>query len=457
MKLIKRAFAACLSVLGQMKWWAKLALVIVAACFFAGSAIVVTGQPGFCDSCHIMNSYYASWQDSKHSEVNCLDCHLQPGFAGYAKGKINGLAQAVDCMVGRIGTKPNATVMDTSCLRSECHNTEELVSKEIDYKTMKFNHKNHIAKVIDGIQVSCGTCHSHFEGDEHFDVNTGVCFTCHFLRAQESNTRLVQTDCRSCHEVPDKTIERGLVKINHAEFVSYEASCDESCHKKQIEQVSQITDSVCLNCHDFSKEHATETEELHASHTGGEKVECFACHAQVSHARTETFSVTGMMDCRSCHSDTHDVQLRVYTADEHTMEAKGGRILSPMFLTHVECTGCHIEQAEISPGSINSIGKVARAVPQACDKCHEQGTGQRYIPFWQQKIKKLYGQVNRRVEKLETKAQLGSDEETAMKIRETRSLLESVRSDGSWGVHNLKYTEAILLKANEIATEVGQR
>ncbi|MHC4417051.1 MAG: hypothetical protein ACYSU6_00535, partial [Planctomycetota bacterium] len=66
MKLIKRAISACLRVLGQMKWWAKLALVMVAACFFAGSAIVVTGQPGFCDSCHIMNSYYASWQDSKH-------------------------------------------------------------------------------------------------------------------------------------------------------------------------------------------------------------------------------------------------------------------------------------------------------------------------------------------------------------------------------------------------------
>jgi hypothetical protein len=43
------------------------------------------------------------------------------------------------------------------------------------------------------------------------------------------------------------------------------------------------------------------------------------------------------------------------------------------------------------------------------------------------------------------------------KVKEARSLLESVRSDGSWGVHNLKYTEAILIKANEIAAEVGQR
>ena len=35
-------------------------------------------------------------------------------------------------------------------------------------------------------------------------------------------------------------------------------------------------------------------------------------------------------------------------------------------------------------------------------------------------------------------------------ITEARALLHSVASDGSWGVHNLKYTEAMLLRANEI-------
>ncbi len=33
---------------------------------------------------------------------------------------------------------------------------------------------------------------------------------------------------------------------------------------------------------------------------------------------------------------------------------------------------------------------------------------------------------------------------------ETRAILESVKADGSWGIHNVKYTEAMLLKAERI-------
>jgi integrase len=39
------------------------------------------------------------------------------------------------------------------------------------------------------------------------------------------------------------------------------------------------------------------------------------------------------------------------------------------------------------------------------------------------------------------------------RVKQARSILESVSSDGSWGVHNFKYIEAMLLKANEIITE----
>jgi len=55
------------------------------------------------------------------------------------------------------------------------------------------------------------------------------------------------------------------------------------------------------------------------------------------------------------------------------------RVLSPMFLTHVECTGCHIERVARKSGVLDSYGTVAKAVHKACDKCHEEGTGQQYI------------------------------------------------------------------------------
>jgi len=125
-----------------------------------------------------------------------------------------------------------------------------------------------------------------------------------------------------------------------------------------------------------------------------------------------------------------------------------------MFLTHVECTGCHIEREEGHPGTLNSVGKVAKAVPRACDKCHEKGTGQQYIPFWQGKIKSLYEKISSDVDSFEQRRQHETDEQLAQKfesrVKQARAILESVSSDGSWGVHNFKYTEAMLLKADII-------
>jgi len=433
-------------------------LVIVALAIFTAGSIVITAQPGFCKTCHIMNPYYDNWEASSHSHAHCTECHFEPGFVNYVKGKMVAPAHLVNYIVGRVGTKPNATVKDASCLRSECHSTKELASKNTYFNGIKFTHKNHIEKVVDGIRISCVTCHSYFEGDDHFNTNNNVCFTCHFLKNDKSNTRLLQTSCQDCHEVPDKVIERGFVKINHAEFVSYEASCEDSCHKKETEKKSEVSANVCLNCHGFIREQQADSVALHETHTNCEKVECFACHGKVSHGQTSAASVSAMMDCQNCHSDTHQVQRTVYATEYPGHDEKTQRVLSPMFLTHVECTGCHIEQVRRNSGTLDSFGKVAKAVPRACDKCHEKGTGQQYIPFWQGKIKALYKKISGEVDSLEEHRQHETDEQLAQKfesrVKQARSILESISSDGSWGVHNFKYTEAMLLKADKIIAEV---
>jgi hypothetical protein len=482
-KYIKAIFVSVLNVFKQLKWPVKLLLLLVFVSFFVSGAIIVTGQPGFCNSCHIMNSYYASWKTSTHSNVNCLDCHLQPGFTGYIKGKINGLAQVVDCTVGRVSTKPNATIKDKSCLRSDCHSTEKLVSANIDYAGIKFSHNYHIGKEVYGITITCNICHSHFEGDKHFNVNNNSCYTCHFLkdgqtvvrnselvthdserneRRATSNeqraTNMVKTGCTDCHQVPNKVIKRGLVTINHADFVSYKVNCEESCHKKDINITSKVDDNTCLNCHSFSKEPNADPVALHKDHANSEKVECFACHGKVPHGQTAVASISVMMDCQNCHSNTHQIQQTIYTT-QHPIGVKDtNRILSPMFLTHVECTGCHIEQVAQKAGALVSYGTVAKAVPRACDNCHEKGTGQQYIPFWQGKIKRMHEQVSRKLQQLKARVQNTTNKQTAAKLNQTieqvQSIIESVSADGSWGVHNFKYTEALLLEADKIINEV---
>jgi len=440
----------------RLRWPARIAVVLVGVGVFSVTAVEMTSQPGFCNSCHIMHPYYDSWTQSKHAEVKCLECHLRPGFAGLIKGKINGLAQAVDCAVGRVGTKPSATVIDASCLRSQCHNTSELAAKPIDCNGVRFTHEKHIDKTVDGIKITCGTCHNHFEGNAHFSVDHNACFVCHFLGGSDSSGRLVKTGCQGCHKVPDQVIRRGFVKIDHSEFVSYRANCEESCHKREVRPASRVEDTVCLDCHNFSKPPDANGVELHKCHTNGEKVECFACHGKVSHGQTRVESVSAMMDCQSCHSDTHQVQRTIYSTQHPMQPEKTDRVLSPMFMTHVECTGCHIERTAKDAGMLDSFGTVARAAPAACDKCHEPGTGQKYVPFWQDRIKKLYEQVERRVKEAETLALAQTNEEKKqefnLRVQQARSILDSIRYDGSWGVHNFKYTEALLLEADKMVS-----
>lgn len=453
LKHLKKTIKTTINIFLELKLRIKIFILVVLVILFAGVPIIITGKNAFCNSCHVMNPYYDSWQKSSHASAKCLSCHLQPGLAGYVKGKINGLAQAVDCMVGRIGTKPNAKVEDASCLRAKCHSKKELVSTTIDYGSIPFTHNKHIDKEVGGIEISCSTCHSHFEGNEHFSVNSNACFTCHFTENPEDGHRPVETGCRDCHEVPTKVIKRGLVEIDHTEFVSYNVNCEDSCHKKDIRIVSNVPDNVCLNCHSFSKANSTELdkEELHHVHSTGEKVECFACHGKINHKPGKSSSVSSMINCVNCHSDTHNTQLSTYTAKQHADYEKTDIILSPMFLTHVECVGCHIEYSPIVSDGIGSIGTVAKAVPEACDKCHEQGSGEQYIQFWQQQIKKLYKRVEDKVERYNS-ITISTEEKSRQrkKIQEVESILKSVKFDGSWGVHNFKYTEAMLLKASAI-------
>ena len=391
--------------------------------------------------------------------VHGVGWHLRPGFTGLIKGKINGLAQAIDCAVGRVGTKPNATIVDASCLRSECHSTKALAAKPIDCNGVRFAHEKHIDKVVDGVKITCGTCHSHFEGNDHFRVNNNACFACHFLGGSTNAGRLVKTTCQGCHEVPDQVIRQGFVKIDHSEFVSYKASCEESCHKREVRQESRVEDTVCLDCHSFRKPADANSLELHASHTNGDKVECFACHGKVPHGQTRVESVSAMMDCQSCHSNTHQAQRTIYSTQHPMQPDRTDRVLSPMFLTHVECTGCHIERTAKTSGTLDSFGTVARAVPSACDKCHEAGTGEKYVPFWQERIKALYEQVERRVKEAETLALAQTNEEKgrerSLRVQQAKSILDSIRYDGSWGVHNFKYTEALLLDADKIVSNGG--
>ncbi len=376
---------------------ALLVFVLLAS---SGGFIVVSERTGFCNSCHIMNPYYTSWQQSGHSEVNCLECHVQPGFNGVVRAKLNGLAQAVDCFLGRVHPKPNALVEDASCLRDGCHTKESLLSEpvaQVDQK-YKFSHRGHVDARLGGIRLLCTTCHSRFEGQEHFKVNTQDCFICHFPKAPTSPVHLVDTKCLDCHDAPAEIFQQGLAEIDHRKFITAQLSCEQLCHNKEIDPDTRVADTRCLDCHEFRNQGEYGASDLHAMHSGKDKVECLACHEMTEHGRSpidghhtslkcdlchqvpfegarlaEIESIRLPANCGLCHSDPHAGQFTKACQQCHSEHGWNGRWIVdvhgadaafPLVGKHknIECSRCHVG-ARLAQARFVGL-------PRACEGCH---------------------------------------------------------------------------------------
>ncbi len=86
---------------------------------------------------------------------------------------------------------------------------------------------------------------------------------------------------------------------------------------------------------------------------------------------------------------------------------------------------------------------VAAATPQSCDACHKPGLGTMMIPLWQKTTKSLFDEVAEDIRAAEA-AGMGAEV-----LDETRRLLDLIQADGSWGVHNPKYTQQLLERARD--------
>jgi nitrate/TMAO reductase-like tetraheme cytochrome c subunit len=56
--------------------------------------------PRFCgSSCHTMKPQFTAYQNSPHSRVECVDCHVAPGAKGWVRSKMNGTRQLVQTIL----------------------------------------------------------------------------------------------------------------------------------------------------------------------------------------------------------------------------------------------------------------------------------------------------------------------------------------------------------------------
>jgi len=512
------------------RFWARkwLRWMMILGVFFTVASVggmYASSQNAFCNSCHSMNSYYDTWQASKHVDVDCVQCHIAPGMGNLVHAKLNGMGQLVDTVLGRGGLKPSASVSNESCLRSGCHVLEEVLETNKTEGAFLFKHKGHVDLDYLGITVKCSSCHSHVKGDEHFNINRNACIACHLLKPRTAVERAVNghgngsassrpaimpvasmpigrpisqppefasglgrssatgpaggmsvittqpvlkgapAQCKSCHNPPDKPIKYQGLDVVHKDYVAYGAAC-ESCHHRATAPADKVTDAHCLTCHEYGLERKGSVEETHRQHYSGEyKVECFSCHGVVSHGPAAQAMRLNQVDCRACHLGQHTIQQATYkvrlpagtgavtsqstttqstTTQSTTTRSAVELAVTPMFLAHVDCTGCHVKPRALraKPGS---GAVVAAASSKACDRCHQKGLGDQMVPMWQRNARDLYRIVEAKFKPLEG----DKDPHVVELVGEARKMLDVVRLDGSWGVHNPLYTQKLLNEARQ--------
>src|SRR5579864_5167706 len=88
-------------------------------------AVKYMETPQFCGAtCHTMNPELAAYQNSPHSRVECVECHVAPGAAGWISSKTNGIRQLMETVL-RTSPRPIPSALESNRLvpaRETCEN-----------------------------------------------------------------------------------------------------------------------------------------------------------------------------------------------------------------------------------------------------------------------------------------------------------------------------------------------
>jgi len=88
-------------------------------------AVEYMETPQFCGaSCHAMNPELAAYRNSPHSRVECVECHVAPGAAGWINSKTNGIRQLIETALNT-SPRPIPSALESNRLvpaRETCEN-----------------------------------------------------------------------------------------------------------------------------------------------------------------------------------------------------------------------------------------------------------------------------------------------------------------------------------------------
>ena len=163
-------------------------LVVVAATFLnliivgtsSYRAVSYMDSASFCgDSCHVMAPQWTAYQESPHSHVDCVQCHVGSGMKSYVQAKVNGTKQLIEVSTHRWPTPIHATLNGLRPAREtceECHTPAKFIGEKLLVKTtFGDDEKNSVTRTVlvlhlggrDGVSHLTGIHGAHLNNFEY--------------------------------------------------------------------------------------------------------------------------------------------------------------------------------------------------------------------------------------------------------------------------------------------------
>ncbi len=141
--------------------------VILGTATYRGVAYM--DSPHFCgQSCHVMAPQWSAYQESPHSHVDCVDCHVGSGLKSYVQAKVNGTKQMIEVTFHTWPTPIRATLNGLRPAREtceECHTPAKFVGEKLLVKTtFGDDEKNSVTRTVLVLHLGGVDSVSHLSG-----------------------------------------------------------------------------------------------------------------------------------------------------------------------------------------------------------------------------------------------------------------------------------------------------
>ncbi len=416
-----------------------LSIVTILSVICCITLVVITAHkpasPEFCARCHSMEPSYNTWKETVSCNTGCLSCHTHDNSSRTLSDEIE----------------------DSNCTSTACHPIEKLTSKLSNYKNLSpFNHKTHLKEYPTNLKLRCTGCHSRLGRDaledgkaRHFSIDENTCYVCHFIESETplltAKDKIEVDECSLCHKDVAVKVMIYEKEFDHLEFEKERNVKCANCHFDVAYRGGKIEVKNCYHCHTKIPKEYQGAERMHSDHVEKHKVPCSSCHDDILHKWGDEY-IANILPKRNAGSAVVASKTRQgvvsintkgqesvfekvpYLTQRKLYAGKGGIGIGespdPMYLATVNCIACH-KNRDMS------------VHPMTCNVCHKKGfhktmaEQQEYITGLLTSLSELLVESQKR-------------EVSKSLIDEARYNYDLITSDGSFGVHNIKYVKDLL-------------